>query len=70
DKLRDGDGTPDEYDIVADSGAHKTTAAKTYDRFFDGIDFSTYEANAAQINAGLMDILVAETKTYHGTTIY
>ncbi len=69
-KLREGDGTPTTYEAIAGGGAPKATVGKTYDRFFDGIDFSTYEAEAEAINAGLMEILVDETRAYRGTTIY
>ncbi len=69
-KIREGDGTPTTYDAVAGVGAQKATVGKTYDRFFDGIDFSTYEAEAEAINAGLMQILIDETRAYRGTTIY
>jgi len=69
-KLRDGGGTPTTFEAVAGVGAQKATVGKTYDRFFEGIDFTTYDVEADVINAGLMQILLDETRAYRGTTIY
>ncbi|HFE43889.1 MAG TPA: hypothetical protein ENJ18_00130 [Nannocystis exedens] len=69
-ELREGDGMPAPFTVVDEGGGLKATIGKTYDRFFDGIDFATYEADSESINAGLMTILVEETRAYRGTTIY
>lgn len=69
-KLREGDGTPAEYEIIDGVGTFKVTVGKTYDRFFDGIDFTDYAAQAQAINDGLMQVLVDETRAYRGTSIY
>ncbi len=69
-ELRVADGTPEVFEVMNEGGALKATIGKTYDRFFDGIDFATYDANSESINAGLMTILVEESQAYRGTTIY
>ncbi|MEZ4382006.1 MAG: hypothetical protein R3A79_11715 [Nannocystaceae bacterium] len=67
-KLREADGSPTEYEIVDGVGSFKVTIGKTYDRFFDGIDFATYDPQATSDT--LMQILVDETRVYRGTTIF
>jgi len=69
-KIREGDGTPATFDVESGVGSFKVTIGKTYDRFFDGIDFATYDAEQETINGGLMPILIDETRGYRGTTIY
>lgn len=41
--------------------------SKTYDRFFDGIDFETYDADEHQ--DGLLDTLDLESQVQEGTTV-
>lgn len=43
------------------------TVTKTYDRYFDGIDFSNYDP--AELEARLTDILVAQTRVVDGTVV-
>ncbi len=69
-ELRAGDGTPAIFEVMDEGGALKATIGKTYDRFFEGIDFTTYDTNADAINAGLMTILIEESQAYRGTTIF
>ncbi|MEZ4454451.1 MAG: hypothetical protein R3B09_33675 [Nannocystaceae bacterium] len=67
-EIREADGVPTEYRVEAGVGALKVTLGKTYDPFFNGIDFSAFDP--MMINAGLMDHLVMQSRAYRGTTIY
>ena len=44
------------------------TVSKTYDRFFDGVDFNNFDE--AALERDLDDILAAETRVVSGTTIF
>lgn len=67
-ELREANGVAATYPVDAGVGALKVTLGKTYDPFFAGIDFSAFDA--AAVSAGLMDQLIAQSRAYHGTTIY
>lgn len=43
------------------------TLSKTYDRFFDGVDFSSFDA--ADVNANIMAVLELESRVSFGTRV-
>lgn len=43
------------------------TLSKTYDRFFDGVDFASYET--AEVEANIMAVLELETRVAFGTRV-
>lgn len=67
-ELREANGVPTPYNVEAGVGALKVTLGKTYDPFFAGVDFNTVDQ--AALSAELMERLIAQSRAYHGTTIY
>jgi hypothetical protein len=62
----EGDGNPMTVDRQEDF-PRELTVSKTYDRFFDGVDFATFDPEA--LEAELLDILEAETRISDGPRV-
>ncbi len=59
------DGGP--LTIAQDNLPEELTISKTYDRFFDGVDFNSY--NATELTDRLTDILADQTFVSHGAGV-
>lgn len=62
----EGDGDPMTVDDKEDF-PRELTVSKTYDRFFDGVDFAAFDPEA--IEAELLDILEEETRVSDGPRV-